>query len=294
MQSRLLLVATLVAAVATPLAAQRNSRTPARDDRGTDGGDTRFTPSIRSGQRLSISNIDGNITVTQGRNERAEIVAHKVVRKGNGELVKAVLEETSNGYRVCTVYLEDARDNRGCNDGNHHGNGYNRREPLDVDMKYEVRLPAGVQLTANSVDGSIDARGIDTPSTLRTVDGDILYEGVAPEMLNSVDGKITATITNTDWRHTVALRSVDGDIDVTLPRGINTRVSGHTVDGKIDSDFPVTVSGKWGPQSFRGEIGDGRGETLELSTVDGSIRVRSSDGARRSSNEDAPRRRGRP
>ena len=58
-------------------------------------------------------------------------------------------------------------------------------------------------------------------------------------------------------------------------------MSGRTVDGSIDSDFPVTVLGKWGPHSFEGNIGSGRGASLDIGTVDGGIRLHSSDGSRR-------------
>ena len=101
--------------------------------------------------------------MTQGRGLSAEIVAHKIVRKGNGDLVKAVLDETADGYRVCTVYLDDARDNSGCNrrnnDHNNSRNGWH--EPLDVDMPFDIRLPAGVALTINIVDGRIRLRSSD-------------------------------------------------------------------------------------------------------------------------------------
>lgn len=279
MTTRLLLLSALAAGAALPAVGQRgrpgdSPRARRRDDQGTTS-DTRFAPALRAGQLLAVSNIDGRIVVTQGRGESASIVAHKTVHHGNGDLVKAVLEETSDGYRVCTVYLDDVGETATC-DHRNRGGHRDRDEPLDVDMAYEVRLPAGVRLAVNSVDGDIAAHGIDTPATLRTVDGAIDFDGVAPESINTVDGDITATIANADWDHSLAVRSVDGAISLTLPAGISAEVSGRTVDGKLDSDFPLTLTGKWGPQSFHGTIGSGRGPTLDLNTVDGDIRLRSS------------------
>jgi hypothetical protein len=293
MRNQLLVAATLAAGVITQGSAQAGRRSTSsprhRDDQGTTT-DTRFTPALRSGQTLAVSNIDGDITVTQGRGTAAEVVAHKTVRRGNGDLVKAVLEETSSGYRVCTVYLNDNNDSQGCERNSHGNNNHSWREPLDVDMNYEVRVPAGVILAVNSVDGNVEARGIDTPATLRTVDGSITFEGVAPRSLNTVDGAITATITDTDWNHSLAVRSVDGEIDLTLPATISLSLSGHTVDGEINSDFPLTIAGKWGPQSFHGEIGSGHGPELEVNTVDGGIHLQSSDGSHRGSTRGNGRR----
>ena len=44
------------------------------------------------------------------------------------------------------------------------GRDNERSEPLDVDMTFEVRIPPGVELGVRTVDGSVDARGIDTPA----------------------------------------------------------------------------------------------------------------------------------
>jgi hypothetical protein len=275
MRTHLLLAVALAAGLAPSASAQRGRRatTPERrtTDSGTSSRDYRFTPALHAGQRLDLSNIDGNITVTQARGASAEIVVHKIVRRGNGDLVKAVMEETSAGARVCAVYLNRSGDTDGC-DGHH---AWNNQEsgPLDVDMTFEVRIPSGVELGVRSVDGSVHARGIDTPTSIHTVDGDITFDGVAPDGLNTVDGKISATITNTRWDHDVALRSVDGDVDVTLPAGLSIAITGETVDGEVHADFPVTLAGKWGPRSFRATVGDGGSRELQIHTVDGSIRL---------------------
>lgn len=275
MRTHLLFAAALATGLVTSASAQRGRRAtnPQRstaESRAT-STDYRFTPALHAGQRLDLSNIDGKITVTQVRGASAEIVVHKTVRRGNGDLVKAVLEETSEGARVCAVYLNRTGDNDGC-DG-HHGWNNDRSEPLDVDMTFEVRIPSGVELGVRTVDGSVEARGIDTPASIRTVDGDITFDGVAPEGLNTVDGKISATITNARWDHDVTMRSVDGDVDVTLPAGLSVAISGETVDGDVHADFPVTLVGKWGPRSFRATVGDGGSRELQVHTVDGSIRL---------------------
>ena len=255
--SQLLAVACLAAA---PLAGQQSSG-PA---------DYRFTPALRPGQRLSISNIDGAIVVTQG-GATAEITVHKIVRRGDGSRVKAVMERVDDGYRICAVYLAPGEDRNTCSGAN-HGEDHDN-EPLDVDLRIDAKVPSGVTLSVHSVDGGIDARGIDAATTIGTVDGDITFDGKAPESLNTVDGRITATIADAAWDHDVTVRSVDGSVDVTVPATINVMLTGSSVDGGITSDFPVTLAGKWGPRTMRGAIGTGGSRTLDVSTVDGAIRL---------------------
>ncbi|HEY3935355.1 MAG TPA: DUF4097 family beta strand repeat-containing protein [Gemmatimonadales bacterium] len=276
MRTALILTLALSGAIATGLVGQR-SRRPApdrsRSDQSTSQDDYHFTPDLRSGQRLSVSNIDGEVVVTQSRGTAAEITAHKIVHRGDGSRVKAVLEQTDGGYRVCTVYLgrnDNSDDRTSCSRG-HSDNGNDDNEPLEVEMRYDIRLPAGVELAVNTVDGDVHATGLDVPVTIRTVDGNVTVDGVAPQSVNTVDGKITATITDTRWDHDLAIRSVDGAVDLTLPATIGLAISGETVDGEVHSDFPLTLQGHWGPRSFNATIGGGGSHQLHLNTVDGSI-----------------------
>ena len=48
---------------------------------------------------------------------------------------------------------------------------------------------------------------------------------------------------------------------------------GGTVNGNIDSDFGLEVTGKWGPKKVSGTIGGG-GRLLNVKSVNGSIELR--------------------
>jgi DUF4097 and DUF4098 domain-containing protein YvlB len=57
---------------------------------------------------------------------------------------------------------------------------------------------------------------------------------------------------------------------------VSTRFRADTVNGSIDSDFPVTVNGRVSPRRLRGVIGESASPPRELllSTVNGDIRLR--------------------
>lgn len=232
--------------------------------------ETRFTPTLRPGQQLSITTVDGDVTVSRGSGSTAEIVATKRVRRGDGSRVKAVMEESSDGVKICTVYLHKGEADRNTCRGDSSGN-WSGGDNSDIDISYAVKLPTGVSLSVNTVDGSVDARGVDAPSSIRSVDGSITFEGVAPRDLNTVDGDIHATITGGTATTEMTFRTVDGSIDITLPADVAISVKGSTVDGSFSSEFPMTILGKVGPRSFEGTIGSGGTKTLRLSSVDGDI-----------------------
>jgi hypothetical protein len=261
------MVRTLFAAAVTLAGFSLGSGSPGSPVAGAQD-EYRFSRDLRAGQTLAISNIDGNVTITRGNGRTATVVVTKKVRRGNGDLVKAILEETGDGIKVCTVYLRTADEDRtrcrGTTSGDHRN--------LDVEMTYEVRMPDGVRLDAATVDGDLRVEGADTPGTISTVDGNVTYRGAMPARLSSVDGDITLDVIGA-IPDGARVTTVDGNVTITLPATAALDLSASTVDGDITSDFPLTVKGKWGPRTMRGEI-NGGGPTLRLSTVDGSLTIR--------------------
>jgi DUF4097 and DUF4098 domain-containing protein YvlB len=257
MMRRMLLTFAALAAVA-PLGAQ----------------DTRFTREMRPGDRLELQNINGEIRVTQGTGRTADIVVTKEVKAGDGDLVKAIVEEGTGYVRVCTIYLNRDPNRSACrgeNGGNWSSGGRNR---LDVSMHYEVHAPAGVKLEVESVNGNVVLRGIDTPATVESVNGGIEFDGVGAYRLETVNGRISGRFTSSTWTGDLDLSTVNGSIDLSLPGDFGAVIRGETVNGSIDfGEFPVTMKGKWGPKTFSGTIGAG-GRQISIETVNGSVRLR--------------------
>lgn len=233
--------------------------------------ETRFTQTLNPGDRLEIQNINGPVEVTQARGSTAEVVVTKVVKRGNGDLVKAIMEEERGMMRVCTIYLNQNPNRSTCKGDNSIDR--KRGEDVEVEMRYEVRIPRGVRLEGQTVNGGLTVSGVDTPARLSTVNGSISFDGVGAHDLETVNGAIEARFTRAEWTGTVRLTTVNGGITLSLPAGANLTLEGETMNGGVNSDFPVTMQGKWGPRSFRGTIGEG-GRTLKITTVNGGVTVR--------------------
>jgi hypothetical protein len=230
--------------------------------------DYRFSRELRAGQVLGISNIDGAVRVTRGGGGTAEVVVTKRVIRGDGDLVKAILEETDNGVTVCTVYLRRADEQRDrCSSRNNTGS----HRGLEVEMSYDVRLPTGVELSAGTVDGDIIATDLGAPARLSTVDGDVRITGRAPERVSTVDGDIDMTVDG-PLPDELRISTVDGSVRLAMPGNSGFTINASTVDGNLSSEFPLTVRGKWGPRSMRGTVGDGR-SSIRITTVDGDVEL---------------------
>ena len=60
---------------------------------------------------------------------------------------------------------------------------------------------------------------------------------------------------------------------LTLPATLSTEVRASTTNGDIDSDFPMTITGRIARRRIEGTIGGG-GRMLALESVNGSITLK--------------------
>ncbi len=245
-------IATLALLAAMPLSAQ----------------EYRFSKEIGPGGRVAIENINGTIEVSRASGRTAEVIVTKVVKKGDGSLVKAIMEETGSGIHVCTIYLNRDPNRHTCENNNINIDSDRNR----VEMNYWVRIPPGARLTIENVNGNVTVTGADVDSRIETVNGDVHFDGVGALSLNTVNGNVFGTFSRATWEGRMEVETVNGSIELTFPADLSADISGETVNGDVDSRFPITIEGKWGPKSFTGRIGSG-GRRLNLSTVNGGIKL---------------------
>jgi len=75
-----------------------------------------------------------------------------------------------------------------------------------------------------------------------------------------------------DGQEALEFSTVNGSIVLKVAPDAGAEIEASTVNGSMSTDFPITVSGKFGPKSMHGTIGTG-GRTVKISTVNGNIRV---------------------
>ena len=255
MKTSLLLALCLLAAGA-PLAAQ----------------DFRWHGALAAGKTLEVRGINGDIRASRASGSEAEVTATKRARRSNPDDVEIKVIEDSEGVLICAVYpsRRSSRPNECRRDGNH-----NDTDDNDVEVTFEVKVPAGVTLEASSVNGNVLARDLPADAALTTVNGDIEVEAGGVAHATTVNGSIKARLGRADWKDRVDFTTVNGGIAVTLPGNASADLEASTVNGSIDSDFPITIRGRMNPQTLRGRIGDG-GRDLKLTTVNGGITIRKS------------------
>ena len=143
----------------------------------------------------------------------------------------------------------------------------------DVEVEFEVLVPAGVGFTGRTVNGGVEASALAGPVVAHTVNGSIAVSTSGAAAATTVNGSITARIGRGPRDDRIGFSTVNGQITLELPDSVDADVRASTVNGTIESELPLTVQGSFGRRRIEGKLGRG-GPGLELETVNGSIRLR--------------------
>jgi len=209
--------------------------------------------------RLSLSNLNGGATITGWDKNTIEVTATK--RGSSRErLDEATVKcEMKNDHlRIEVDYDFDDDDQIHYNDST-------------VEVEFEIRVPRGIEVDrVELINGGIDISDLNGDVSASSVNGDVTGDRLAGEIhLSTVNGDVSLrTVVGDD---SIELSSVNGSVDISLPRNVNAKVSASTVHGDVHGQLAkgVTHAGS----SMDAVLGNG-GMRIELSTVNGDIRVR--------------------
>lgn len=235
------------------------------------GLDFQWRGDLRQGQTIEIRGVNGEIRARASDDGAVHVEADRHGRRDDPASVRIEVVEHSGGVTICAVYPTppNSRQENECRPGG----GQNKVNRNDVQVDFTVRVPAGVRFDGHSVNGDVEATGIEADVRASTVNGDVDVATQGFAEASTVNGSITCRLGSAAFDEDVEFETVNGSITLEMPEGLNADFRASTVNGSIDSDFDVLVVGKFSPRSLRGRIGNG-GPELRLSTVNGSIRLR--------------------
>jgi DUF4097 and DUF4098 domain-containing protein YvlB len=235
-----------------------------------DAADEKFEwrGAVAPGQTLEIKGINGPIRAELANGAEIEVQARKTARRSDSSSVRIDVVPHGGGVTICSVYPNaDDRPNE-CRPGR-EGRMNNRDN--DVNVEYLVKVPAGVRLAANTVNGGIDAIDLRSEVTAQTVNGGIKVSTTELAQAKTVNGSIEATFGRPFLTAPLNFESVNGSIHLKIPATTNADVTASTLSGGIAADFPLQIEDREDkPQRASGRIGAG-GQPLTLKTVNGRV-----------------------
>jgi Toastrack DUF4097 len=225
---------------------------------------------VPQGNAIEIKGVNGDVIAEPATGGEVEVTAERRGRRSDPESVQIEVVQHGDGVTICAVYpsRNDDRPNE-CKPGN---DGRMNVQNNDVTVKFRARVPAGIRFIGRTVNGDVEAESLAGPLQLKTVNGSATFSTSSYGDASTVNGSIRGRLGSAGWNEKLTFHTVNGSITLALPVDTSTDVHATTVNGEISTDFPLTVTGKFSPRRLNGTIGGG-GRTLELETVNGSVRL---------------------
>ncbi len=224
-----------------------------------------MTFDVNPGARVSLENINGDITVVGGGGRQVVVVAHKKADDQEYlDKLKIVVDAAPDYLRIETRHPDRER---GWFKWGHSGGG---------SVSFELTVPDDVELDAiETVNGDIRIRSVSGAVKAGTVNGGLDVSGLAADVsLETVNGSIEATFDELGADQRVEVDAVNGKILLNLPADASARVTAETVNGGIDADdFGLKPEKGFVGRDLSGQIGGGDAR-ISLNTVNGSIRLK--------------------
>jgi hypothetical protein len=233
--------------------------------------DFRWHGSIAAGHSIEVKGVNGDVRAEPSSGNDVEVVAEKTANRDNPESVRIEVVPHDGDVTICAVYpsRDSSRPNE-CQPGNA---GRMSTQNNDVQVRFTVKVPAGVGFIGTTVNGGVEASRLNGDVILTTVNGSVIFSTTGEARARTVNGSIKGEMGRATWSGTLEMTTVNGGITLGLPSDLNSDVRITTVNGDIRSEFPVTVSGTLTRRKLEGTIGAG-GRLLSLATTNGGVTLK--------------------
>src|SRR5215212_1692617 len=243
--------------------------------RGNRAGDTFvWHDTVPAGRQVTIYNLNGRVQVRAASGPEVEIRAAKHYKGLRPERVRFVITTTDEGAVVCALWGSGGE----CSESEYRAGKsvWPRILSLrsDVQVEFTVAVPPGVLVNAQTTNGSVAVEGVTAPVKAGTVNGSIhVATSAGPVTASTVNGSIVARVDSFAAGGPMTLTSVNGSVTAELPDALDATIDMQTVNGRVEADFPVTVTGAASSKRLHGTVGSG-GREIKLETVNGRVAVR--------------------
>ena len=226
----------------------------------------RKTYELPAGGRVEIGNVNGKIEVLPGSGNSVEVVATKIARGASADAAKQnmerieIRESTADGTIKVETHIP--RMNGLFN----HGGG--------VSVEYLVKMPAGADLKASTVNGGVEISGLTGRVVAETTNGGIKGREIGGAIdASTTNGGVEVEVTRVAEAG-VKLECTNGGIVLRLPSSAKASISARVTNGGIDTDgVSLTMRGEASRRRLDGDL-NGGGPRISLEGTNGGIKIR--------------------
>lgn len=253
------------------LAACGEATGPDGDDGPDPAGSFEWSGQIAPGGTVEIKGISGDIRAVPATDGRVRVKALKRGDRDDPSSVRIEVVQHEDGVTICAVYPDvPGLPANECLPGLFRGQLSSRDN--DVQVTFDVQVPAGSDFAGRTIGGTVRAEGLDEDVFANTMAGDIDISTSGMAAATTITGNIDASIGLANWARDLRFSSMHGNVTVRIPSDTNARVSAFAW-GSIATDFPLRITRQGSFRQMLGVLGSG-GPQLTLSTSNGNIVLR--------------------
>ena len=264
--ARILFAAIALAALSSPMAAQRRAvpdgdwcaeQNWGRDRQGF--CEVREYTVPAAGSTMTVDAAPNGGIAVEGTSRGDILVRARVVATAATED-----EARAIAARVQVVATADRVDANGPRE-------LGRREGWHV--SYRLSVPTQTPLSLRSTNGGITVDAVNSRVELRTTNGGVKLSRMAGEVEGrTTNGGIDVDLDGTSWQgNGLDVETTNGGVRLFIPAQYNAHLETGTTNGSVNIDFPVTVQGTIG-RSVSTDLGSG-GAPLRVRTSNGGVRI---------------------
>lgn len=259
----------------------------AQQQYGRDTDTWRWDGRVDAGRWMHVVNINGSVDFSPSSDNMVHVVAEKRSNGRDMDDIHFEVVQSNGNVTICAIWNDNSR----CEDGGMDQIRHNDHNENHSSVKFTVKVPRSVKVGAHSVNGAVSVRDVGAEVRANTVNGGVNVRNAAgpvrattvnggvdvataagPVTATTVNGNVDARMSTLQGDDDMEFKTVNGSVAIYVPARFDANFRFDTVHGGIDSDFPLTITGRFGPRHASGTIGNG-GRDLRASSVNGSIEL---------------------
>lgn len=221
-----------------------------------------YTFNINDGGNLSVSNVNGSITVTGGNTDEIKVLAIKSADSQKAlDNIEIKINQSADSVEIETDLSGSKR--------------WFNFDGDDGQVTYEITVPVDIELDSiETVNGNVDISGVSGVVHAESVNGDLELDDLSGDVqMETVNGSISALFTVMGGEQRVKGSTVNGRMSIRLPADADVEINADTLNGSINArDFDLEPEKGFVGSNLNTDIGNGSAR-INLDTVNGSIKI---------------------
>ncbi|MEP6786955.1 MAG: DUF4097 family beta strand repeat-containing protein, partial [Acidobacteriota bacterium] len=221
---------------------------------------------LNAGGRVSISNVNGSITVEAWDRNEVKLEYTKVADS------KERLADVEIKIDAKPEYLKVETD---YGDWKRPGSGDRWRNGGKLVVEYRLMVPRGAVLDEiETVNGSVTVSNFTNMTRVSAVNGSVNASNLrGTAKLSTVNGEVIADFDRLESGSKISLETVNGKANLVIPSDSNATVKADSLNGNISNDFGLPVrKGKYVGRDLYGRLGSGDVQ-IRLNSVNGGLAI---------------------